>query len=103
MQDLKRKMATGAAWMMLSGLCVRLLGLLSTMVLARLLVPADFGLITLAASVYGLIEILGAFNFDMALIQNQQATRQHYDTAWTLNVLYGALAGIALCVLADPC
>ena len=101
-QDVGRRMARGAAWMMTMGLSVRLLGLVSTMFLARLLVPSDFGLITLAASIYGMLEILGAFNFEMALIQNQQAERRHYDTAWTLNVLYGLFTAVGLLALAIP-
>ncbi|HKQ25284.1 MAG TPA: lipopolysaccharide biosynthesis protein [Burkholderiales bacterium] len=102
MEEISRKMARGAAWMVLVRLGERVLGLVSTMVLARLLVPEDFGLVALAASLLGLLEIMGAFNFDLALIQNQQAERHHYDTAWTLDLLYGALTAVVLAALAVP-
>lgn len=102
MDDVSRKMARGAAWMMAVRLADRGLGLVSTMILARLLVPQDFGLIAMATALLGMIEIMSAFSFDLALIQNQNAERRHYDTAWTFNVLFGAFTGIVLAVLAIP-
>ncbi len=88
--------------MMLFTFTQRGLGIISTIILARLLVPEDFGLIAIAMSIFAALEIMGAFSFDLALIQNQKATRQHYDTAWTFNVLYGFFATIALLLLAEP-
>jgi O-antigen/teichoic acid export membrane protein len=91
-------MAKGATWMVAIKLTERLLGLVNTMVLARLLVPEDFGLVSLAASLWALLEIMGAFSFDLALIHNQRAAREHYDTAWTLGLLYGLVSATLLAV-----
>jgi lipopolysaccharide exporter len=88
-------MAHGIVWMTAARMGVRFLGLLSTLVLARLLTPADFGLIALAMSVVKLVETLSEFGFEMPLIQKRDATRDDFDTAWTLNVM---LAGI-ICTL----
>jgi O-antigen/teichoic acid export membrane protein len=96
------KMASGAAWMVSFKLVDRGLGLISTIVLARLLVPQDFGIVAMAMSIVALIELLGAFNFDMALIQKQEATRDHYDAAWTMNVLLGLACSIGLAAVAWP-
>src|SRR5262245_34772318 len=82
-----QRMAKGAAWMLFARIVDRGLGLASTVVLARLLVPADFGLVAMATSILGLLELISSFGFESVLIQNSKATRQHYDTAWTLNVL----------------
>jgi PST family polysaccharide transporter len=95
-------MAKGAAWMILMRVVERGLGFVSTLLLARLLVPADFGLVAMAMSVFALLEVLGSFSFDMALIQNQQAERKHFDTAWTLAVIYGVVSGMGLVALAWP-
>ena len=43
-----------------------------------------------------MIELVGQFGIDLALIQRRSAGRKEYDTAWTLNVLIGA--GIAAIV-----
>lgn len=102
MTSLNRQMAKGAAWLVLLRLFDRGLGFLSTLVLARVLVPADFGLIAMAISILAALELLGAFSFDLALIQNQQATRSHYDTAWTFAVLFGVFNAVCMCALAHP-
>ena len=100
MDGLKRKMAIGVAWNTLFKVARRGLGLISTLILARLLVPADFGLVALATAIVGAFELMTAFNFEVALIQNQSAERRHYDTAWTFNVLFGVTTGAILTVMA---
>jgi PST family polysaccharide transporter len=97
---LGHRMAKGAAWMILMRLVERGIGFASMLLLARLLVPADFGLVAMAMSVFAFLEVMGSFSFDMALIQNQRAGRTHFDTAWTLTVMYGAVSAIALAALA---
>jgi O-antigen/teichoic acid export membrane protein len=101
-KELNSKMAHGVAWMSLLKISVRLLGLVSTVILARLLVPADFGLIAMATSVIALLELATAFSFDIPLIQNQNADRRHFDTAWTLDVAFHAALSLLLVVLARP-
>lgn len=102
MTNIHNKMATGAAWMVMFKAFERSIGLISTVILARLLVPADFGLIMMAMSIIAALELLGAFSFDVALIQNRDASREHYDTAWTCNVLFGLSCFAMLLALAAP-
>ena len=102
MTEIRRRMATGAAWMVVLRLADRSIGLVSTMILARMLVPADFGLVAMAMSVVAALEIMSTFSFDLALIQNRSADRRHYDTAWTLNVLFGLANAGLLLALASP-
>ena len=97
-----RAMAKGAAWMVAFRLIDRALGVVSMVVLARLLVPEDFGIVAMAMSVVGLIELLGAFGFDNALIQRRTLERRHYDTAFTLNVLLGLASAILVAVASVP-
>ena len=80
-----QRVATGAAWMVTFKLLDRSLGVISTIVLARLLIPADFGLVAMAMSVIAGLELLRSFSFDIALIQSEDAGRDLYDSAFTLN------------------
>ncbi len=102
LQGIGRKMAKGAAWMVGFKLIERSIGLISIVILARLLVPEDFGVIAMATSVIAVAELLQAFSFDVALIQNQQTTREDYDTAWTLNILLAASCAVLLGATAYP-
>ncbi|MFP4560540.1 MAG: lipopolysaccharide biosynthesis protein [Thiohalorhabdus sp.] len=102
MSDLGGRIATGAAWMLGMRVVVRSIGMISTIIVARLLTPEDFGLVALATSIYALVEFLGAFGFGEAIIQRRDADRSHYDTAWTMNMAFGLLALVALALLAKP-
>jgi len=80
----------------------RVLGLVSTLILARLLAPDDFGLIAMAMSFVALLDLLRAFGLDIVLIQHERPERVHYDTAWTMNVLVSAGVSATLIALAQP-
>lgn len=99
---MRQQMASGAAWMLLFKLIDRGIGFVSTLILARLLAPESFGIVAMATSFIALLELFGAFGFDMALIQRADARREHYDTAWTFSVLLGLGIGLALMALSVP-
>ncbi len=102
MASLGTQVARGAAWMVLLRACDRAIGLVSTIVLARLLAPADFGIVALVNSLIALIALLGAFGLDVALVQNRSVERRHFDTVWTFNVLFGLAMAVVLAALARP-
>ena len=88
----------GSLWMIAARWAMRLLGLVSTMILARLLAPDDFGLIAMVMLAYGLLETISYAGVDLALLRDGNETRGHYDTAWTVQVLQGFF--IAACLVA---
>lgn len=79
----------------------RLIGIVSTLILARLLTPEDFGIIAMASLAVALADVLLDLGVNVALIQNNQATQAHYDTAWTLRLLQASTATLIL-LLAAP-
>lgn len=100
--NLGRRMAKGAAWMVMLRFAVRSIGLINTFILARLLLPEDFGLVALAMVTITLLDTFSEFGFEMALIRDQKATRAHYDTAWTVAVIKGLLVAGLLFAAAEP-
>jgi lipopolysaccharide exporter len=88
--------AKGAAWMVALRLSIKGLGIISTIILARILTPDDFGLIALASSIYAMIELVREFGFDTALIQNQKAGKNQYNSAWTMQIIFSLFASILL-------
>lgn len=78
----------------------RLLGIVSTLILARLLVPADFGIIAMASLVVLLVDTLLDLGVNAALVQNRDADRHDYDTAWTLRLGQSVLAATIVAVAA---
>ena len=79
----------------------RLVGLVSTLVLARVLLPSDFGLVAMASIAVGLIDTFLDLGVAQSLIQNQDASKDDFDTAWTLRFIQSALAAIIV-VIAAP-
>jgi len=53
-----RQMLHGSAWLIGLRWTVRLTGVVSTVILARLLTPKDFGVVAIAMIVVGLFEML---------------------------------------------
>ena len=100
--SLRRRVAAGAVWLIIGRIFVRLIGVTSTVILARLLVPEDFGLIALAMSFVALIDIMSAFSFDLALIADNKAGQAEYDAAWSMGVIKGVAGAIVLLLAADP-
>lgn len=92
----------GALWTFSVRLVDRGLGLISTLFLARILVPADFGLIAMATSVTAVIELVTAFGFELTLVQRPKPSRADYDTAWTLNLIVAACGAAVITLLAQP-
>ncbi len=91
-----KSIAKGALWTMSIRLVSRSISVVSTLILARLLDPSDFGVYALAMSVYALVELVRAFGFGTILIQNQDATDDHYHTAWTMHLAFSVVSGVLL-------
>ena len=80
----------------------RLIGVVSTVVLARLLLPQDFGIIAMASLAISLVDLLLDLSVRATLVQNPAPTQAHFDTAWTLGLLQATLVALVLIVVA-PC
>ncbi len=99
--NLGRRMAKGALWSVLMRVAVRSIGIVSTIVLARLLVPADFGLMVLATMLVAFLELLSQLQLSTFLIVGRDVDRGSYDTAWTLSVLRGGVTAVVLVACAS--
>lgn len=95
------KMAKGAGWLIALRFMVRGTGIVSTLILARLLLPDDFGLVSLAMSLAEGIEAMGALGLQLALIRQATISRPLYDTAFTITLLRN-LVSAALLAAAAP-
>lgn len=95
-------MASGAFWMVALKFIERSIGFVSTVLLARLLVPADFGLVAMAMAVLSLLEVVGNFGFDQALIRQRRHDSSQLNTAWTLTVCHGFVSAAILLLVAPP-
>lgn len=85
------RVAAGTAMFMAMRWCFRLIGLVSTIVLARILVPADFGLFAVAASYITLIDGLTDLSIRSSVVRHGGGDRQFLDTVFTIQLLRAVL------------
>jgi O-antigen/teichoic acid export membrane protein len=67
-----------------------MLGFVKLAIIARLLAPADFGLLAIALLTTGWLEYLTDPSFRDALIRHQDDVAPYIDTVWTAQILRGA-------------
>ncbi|MHB0913816.1 MAG: oligosaccharide flippase family protein, partial [Armatimonadota bacterium] len=90
----------GAGWAFASSVSVRVLQVVTTLALAKLLVPADFGLFALASIVTNAMAMLPDIGFAQALIYEQGDVKRSANTAFILSVLLGLTLAAGLFLLA---
>lgn len=100
--NISSSVAKGGGWLGAAGLAVNLLGFVSTLILARLLTPDDFGLVALASTFVALAETFTAVPVSSALIKFKRVENDHLHTAWTLGSLRGVLLAVIIAGLAFP-
>ncbi len=94
---MRKQLAVGSIWTAGVRAGISLMGLANTVILARLLTPEDFGLVAVASVVFAIISAFTGLSLAAALIQHKDPQREHYDTAWTLEVMRGVFVGALLC------
>ena len=97
---LGRATSSGVIWLMAQSLSARLLGFFSQLILAALLVPADFGIIGLANTITGIAQVLVSFGVDDVLLQRQRTMRMWSAPAFWISLSLGTLGMVLLMALA---
>lgn len=91
----------GAAWVSVGTLVVNALGFVSLIALTRILMPDDFGLVAIAASLAQIIGLVLQLSLGQALIQRKNVEPAHFHTSWTLGMARGFFIA-ALLALSAP-
>ncbi|OHY79842.1 lipopolysaccharide biosynthesis protein [Marinobacter sp. AC-23] len=92
MSSLGSKTTTGILWNFSQQLATRGVGILVTLLLARFLVPEDFGLVAMMAVFLALGGSLMDSGFREALIRLESITQEDYATAFYANLLLGLIS-----------
>ncbi len=100
--SLTGRIAKSTGWIVAWRFATRNLGLLSTLILVRLLDPADFGLVALGTAFTATVDALSAFGVQDALMRLASPSRDSYDTAFSLGLLRGLLTAAMITAGAWP-
>ena len=74
----------------------------STVIVARILTPADYGLVAMGAVFLGLVTMLSEFGFGSAIVKLRELTNHHYAQLNTAAVVFGFTGFLVGCLAAWP-
>jgi PST family polysaccharide transporter len=88
--SLKQKTISGISWVLIAQVTIQLVSFIISVILARLLVPADFGLIGMVTVFVGFATLITKMGFRQALIQKLDVEERHYSSVFWTNTAIGA-------------
>jgi teichuronic acid exporter len=94
--NIKQKAINSTKWSAIQNWTSQILSLLVFLLLARLLQPADFGLVALASVFVVVLSTLSNQGFAQAIIQRQDLEPEHLDSAFWINTGIGAFLALGL-------
>jgi O-antigen/teichoic acid export membrane protein len=89
--DLKGRSVRGGLVTLISQATQFVMQTVSTVTLARLLVPADFGIVAMVTAVTGLASAFADFGLSEATIQRKEITHEQVSTLFWINMAIGLL------------
>lgn len=101
MSDLTNKVLKSSSLLLFAKTLQRATGLLSVLILARLLGPKDFGIVAISALIIHFSDALSASGSEAYLIQKKTVDNVDLSTSWTIDILLKGTVCILL-ILAAP-
>jgi O-antigen/teichoic acid export membrane protein len=99
-EPLARKVREGSIWLFGSYALSKLARLVMMLIIAKVLYPRDYGIISLVAAMFTLVQIINEFGFDSALIQRNNPGERFLSTAFTANIFFGFVLAIGIFLVA---
>lgn len=99
---LRGGVASGVRWGTFDRTVQTVLRMATTVLLARLVAPADFGLIAIALVVVNLASLLSGLGLGPALVQQTDLRREHVGVAFALSAGFGLFLSVVVALSSYP-
>lgn len=96
----KRQVLSGFGWQAFNTYTNRLVGLLTTLILAKLLTPEQFGVVTIASMIIEVLQLLKDMGLSEALIYQKRDDQVLVDTAHTILVGFNTILFLIATIVA---
>jgi len=100
MISFRKSAVSGVKWSSVSVFGRRALSLLTSVIMARLLTPADFGLVAMAAVISGFVELFRDMGTANAIVQRKSDSDHLMSSVFWLNAAFGCVAMAVLLLIA---
>jgi O-antigen/teichoic acid export membrane protein len=97
-----RAMLRAVAWTGASRWTIQLLTWVSTIVVARVLAPTDYGLVGMATIYLGLVALISEFGLGQAVVTMREMSAHQVAQLNTLSIAAGAILFAISCAVANP-
>lgn len=91
MDDLKKASLKGASWNFVTVIVNQLRNFIVSVILSRLLMPTDFGVIGMAMAFSGMVDAFVDFGLGNAVVQKKNVTQEQKSTVFYLNMIMGTV------------
>lgn len=92
----------GVGWMGALRTVTRLLAFAKIAILARILVPEQFGLFGIASLILAFLEILTATGINVFFIQGEGKIKDYLNTAWIVSIARGCVISLIVFLASTP-
>lgn len=100
--SLTARVARGAGFIVAGRFVMGLLGFLNTVIIARLLLPEDFGVVAIGLGAMQILTNISDIGVSQAVIKFRDAGSDDIDTLFTLSLIRGLVIAAALVAVAAP-
>lgn len=90
----------GVSWIVVLRVFMRAVSFLKTIILARILLPSQFGIYGIALIVLGFLEIMTETGVNVILVQEKE-TDKYINSAWFVSVIRGVIISLVI-IIATP-
>lgn len=95
-----RSLKKAAPWAALDSFGGSAINFVTIFILSRILLPAEFGVVSYAQAIVGIVQLISAAGLSQALVQRRPIDVLHYDSAFWASTLLGALGWLVCIALA---
>jgi O-antigen/teichoic acid export membrane protein len=99
-ENLKRQVLDGTTWSFIGSVGRQLINFVLTAILARLLLPDEFGTVGMITILAGYANVVTEMGFTAALVQRKELAEQHIQSVFWLNLAIGSIMAAAMFVSA---
>jgi len=102
--NVRKNILGGVFWTTLEAVINRSFSFIIQLILARLLLPQDYGVVGMAIVFISFLEVFNDLGMSAALVQKkeEQLTPQHYDTAFWTGMVWGGILYLLMGVIGAP-
>ncbi|MEZ4387910.1 MAG: oligosaccharide flippase family protein [Candidatus Krumholzibacteriia bacterium] len=99
-EHVQQNVASGTAWSGIALAATTLIQLVRSIIFARLLMPADFGVLSLANVLTQFVLIFANFGFNASVVYQKDLDRKDLNTCWWSNLTIDGTVAVICCAVA---